>query len=82
MTRFEIDEKLKGALEDAGLKNYQIGWSSTPAKLFVLVGNDAHEFPISTKITKRALKDIFHKLEVLGRAQGQHRKRRADYLVA
>lgn len=81
MTRGEIDDKLKSALHEAGLKNYQLGWSSSPAKLFVLVGNDTHEFAISTKLTKRAIEDILHKLEVLGGIQERHRERRVGYLA-
>lgn len=81
MTRGEIDKKLKDALLEAGLKNYQIGWSASPARLFVLIGNDQHEFPISTRLTKRAIEDLLHKLSVLGGIQRSHRERRAEYLA-
>lgn len=81
MTRYEIDKTLKDALLEAGLKDYQIGWCASPARLFVLIGNDQHEFPISTKLTKRAIEDLLHKLAVLGGIQDAHRQRRAEYLV-
>jgi len=63
MTRAEIDKILKDKMDEVGLRNYRVAWSQNPAELHVLVDGEIKKRRISTRMTKRALKELLHDLE-------------------
>lgn len=74
MTRDEIDRALRAYLAEAGLNHYQLAWSSNPAELKVLIGNDEKSMKISTRLmTGRRLKEARTVIQTWGRLQEKHR---------
>ena len=75
MRRADIDKELQDAFDLAGLKQYQIAWQASPSMISALVGSEIKTAPVSTKITRRELNNVKHKIETWGKLQNEHRSR-------